>query len=130
MRLLLLPSVLAVFPFSALAAEAPDARGAEFFTKKIEPILREACYKCHSHSSDKIKGGLVLDSRDAVLTGGDTGAAVVPGDPAKSLLIEAVAYQNDDLQMPPKGKKLPDDQIALLTEWVKMGAPWPEEGRK
>ena len=128
MRLLLLPSVLAVFPFSALAAEAPDARGAEFFTKKIEPILREACYKCHSHSSDKIKGGLVLDSRDAVLTGGDTGAAVVPGDPAKSLLIEAVAYKNEDLQMPPKGKKLPDDQIALLTEWVKMGAPWPEEG--
>ncbi len=111
----------------AVASTAPDAKGAEFFTKKIEPILRDACYKCHSHSSDKIKGGLVLDSRDAAITGGDTGAAVVPGDPAKSLLIEAVAYKNDDMQMPPKGKKLPDEQIALLTEWVKMGAPWPEE---
>ena len=99
----------------------------EFFLKKIQPILTDQCYKCHSHSADKIKGGLVVDSRSGLISGGDTGPAVVPGNPGKSLLIEAVNYQNHDLQMPPKDKKLTDDQIAALTEWVKRGAPWPEE---
>ena len=80
---------------------------------------------------DKIKGGLVLDSREAALTGGDTGPAVVPAIPAKSLLIEAIRYANEDLQMPPKKAtgKLSDEQIALLTEWVKMGAPYAEGNR-
>ncbi len=114
-----------------LAAFANDDAGLNLFVEKVEPILKEHCYKCHSHSSDKIKGGLVLDSRDAFLTGGDTGPSIVPGDPEKSLLIEAIRYTNDDLQMPPKGKKLADNQIAALTEWVKKGAPWPErEGQK
>jgi mono/diheme cytochrome c family protein len=104
-----------------------NPEGVEFFQKKIQPILTDHCYKCHSHSGDKIKGGLVVDSLSGLTSGGDTGPAVVPGNPAKSLLIEAVSYKNDDLQMPPKGKKLSDEQIAALTEWVKMGAPWPEE---
>ena len=99
----------------------------KYFQQQVEPILRDHCYKCHSHSSDKIKGGLVLDSRDAALTGGDTGPAIVPGNLEKSLLIEAIRYQNEDLQMPPKGKKLTDEQIVTLTEWVKAGAPWAEE---
>ena len=111
----------------AVARAADDPHGAEFFTAKIEPILREQCYKCHSHGAEKIKGGLVLDSRDAALTGGDTGAAIVPGDLAKSLLITAISYEDEDLQMPPKGKKLSDEQIAAMKEWVKAGAQWPEQ---
>ena len=114
------------------AADAPP-EGARFFEEKIRPLLTERCFKCHSHAAEKIKGGLVLDSREAAVTGGDTGAAVVPGDPAKSLLIEAVSYTNADLQMPPKkgdGKKLSDAEIALLTEWVKMGAPYPPDNRQ
>ena len=110
------------------------ADGAQFFEEKIRPILADHCFKCHSHSAEKIKGGLVLDSRDGALTGGETGAALVPGDPAKSLLLEAVNQTNKDLIMPPKkggAKKLSDAQIALLTEGVKMGAPYPPEaGRK
>ncbi len=112
---------------SALAVDIVDAKSSEFFEQKIRPILTDRCFKCHSHGADKIKGGLVLDSRDAALTGGDTGPAIAPGDPAKSLLIEAISYTNEDLQMPPKkgdGKKLSDEEIAILTDWVKMGAPY------
>ena len=111
---------------AAMTLRADDSRDAEFFEKKIQPIFQEHCYKCHSHG-DKIKGGLVVDSHEGVLAGGDSGPAVAPGDPEKSLLIEAVRYENEDLQMPPKGKKLSDEQIALLTEWVKRGAPWAKE---
>jgi hypothetical protein len=125
------PLSIAFFSLLGVGATAsqksPDH---EFFLKEIQPILADHCYKCHSHSSDRIKGGLVVDSRDGLITGGDGGAAVVPGDPDKSLLIEAIRYDNDDLQMPPKGKKLTDQQIAVLTEWVKRGAPWPEEPGK
>ena len=116
-------SSIAAVALPAFGVVSPE--GAEFFEKKVEPILKENCFKCHSHSAEKIKGGLVLDSVDGALTGGDTGPAIVPGDLAKSLLITAVVYKDDDLQMPPKGKKLSDEQIAALTEWVKMGAPWP-----
>jgi mono/diheme cytochrome c family protein len=129
----LLPAMLAALwlPLIRGLAEVPP-EGADFFAKNIQPLFKEHCYKCHSHAADKIKGGLVLDSLDGALTGGDTGPALVPGDPAKSLLITAVGYRDEDLQMPPKGKKLNDDQIALLTEWVKMGAPWskPANGQK
>ncbi len=113
---------------SALDATAPSKDDADFFTEKIRPILADNCFKCHSHAAEKIKGGLVVDSREAMLTGGDTAPAVVPGDPEKSLLIEAIRYTNTDLQMPPKNKKLSDEQIALLTEWIKRGAPWKDSG--
>ena len=123
LRLLL----ICIVPLAALPAFGDiTPEGADFFEKKVAPIFKEQCYKCHSHSADKIKGGLVLDSADGAFNGGDTGPAVVPGDLAKSLLITAVRYQDDDLQMPPKGKKLSDEQIATLTDWVKMGAPWPK----
>ncbi|HZV34240.1 MAG TPA: PSD1 and planctomycete cytochrome C domain-containing protein [Verrucomicrobiae bacterium] len=85
----------------------------------------ENCYKCHSHEAPKLKGGLSVEFRDTLLKGGDTGPAVVPGDPEKSLLIKAIRYGDPDLQMPPKNKKLSDDQIQTLTTWVKMGAPYP-----
>jgi len=94
----------------------------DFFESKIRPILVNDCYKCHSKQAVKIKGGLLLDTSAGLLKGGDTGAAVVPGDPNKSLLIEAVNYTNQDLQMPPN-KKLSDGEIADLVSWVKMGAP-------
>src|SRR2546423_205371 len=70
----------------------PDSAGVEFFEKKIRPILVERCYECHS-TGKKRKGGLLLDSRAGMLKGGDTGPAIVPGDPAKSLLIQAIGYQ-------------------------------------
>jgi hypothetical protein len=107
------------------AGAEPSAERAEFFERKVRPVLVENCYKCHSAGA-KVKGGLRLDSRAAALQGGDNGPAVVPGSPDKSRLIEAVSYKNADLTMPPKGK-LPDAVLADLAAWVKMGAPWPND---
>ena len=67
----------------------------------------------------------MLDTREGLLKGGETGLAIVPGDPEKSLLIKAIRYIDPDVQMPPKGKKLSDAQVADLVAWVKMGAPDP-----
>ena len=97
----------------------------EFFENKIRPILSDNCYKCHSHEAVKLKGGLSVEYREPLLKGGENGPAIVPGDPNKSLLIKAVRYTDPDLQMPPKGQKLSDQQIADLEAWVKMGAPDP-----
>src|SRR5438093_9115259 len=118
-----LPAVVS----SRAAAPEPDHAGVEFFEKKIRPIFVEHCYKCHSKDAEKVKGGLLLDTRDGLLKGGDTGAAMVPGDPEKSLLIKAVRYTDEDLAMPPRknGGRLSDEQIADLEAWVKMGAPDP-----
>jgi len=102
----------------------------EFFTRSVKPILQENCFKCHSHDADKIKGGFVLDSLDGLLTGGDTGPAIVPGAPEKSLLIKAIRYTDENLQMPPKGKRLQPEQVAVIEKWVKEGAVWPGEAGK
>src|SRR5262245_6042282 len=110
----------ALFASPIIAAEDFD-----FFEKKIRPVLVENCYECHSAQSKKVKGGLRLDSREGLLHGGDSGPAIVPGEPEKSVLIKAVRYTDKDLQMPPKDNKLPDSQIAGLVEWVKLGAPDP-----
>src|SRR5439155_10172281 len=91
-----------------------------FYETKVKPILSENCFKCHSHQAEKIKGSLVIDSREGALKGGDSGPAILPGDPEKSLLIRAVRHVDEDLQMPPK-KKLAEAQIALLTEWIMIG---------
>ena len=109
---------------AASAAESTKAQ-LDFFESKIRPVLADNCYKCHSTKAEKVKGGLLLDSRDAVLKGGESGPAIVPGNPDQSLLIKAVRYTDPDLQMPPKGNKLSDQQVADLTTWVKMGAPDP-----
>lgn len=115
---------------SVFAAEqSHDAAGLEFFETKVRPILVDHCYKCHSPEAEKIKGGLLLDTREHLLKGGDTGPAILPGDPEKSLLIKAVRYSDENLQMPPKGKKLSEEQIADLETWVKMGAPDPRMGK-
>jgi len=116
-----------VFGVSAYAAE-PTAAQIEFFEKKIRPIFAEHCYSCHSDKAEKVKGGLRLDTREALLKGGSSGAVIVPGDPDASPLIKAVRYQDEELRMPATkggGKKLSDDQIAALEAWVKLGAPDP-----
>jgi hypothetical protein len=109
----------------AHAAEPAETAGIEFFEKKVRPLLVANCYPCHS-ADQKVRGGLQLDSRDALLKGGDNGAVVVPGDPEKSRLVQAIRYA-DMLRMPPRSK-LPDEAIADLTAWVKMGAPFPQGG--
>ena len=96
-----------------------------FFEKKIRPLLAERCYECHSKNSGTIEAGLRLDSRNAMLSGGETGPAIVPGEPDQSLLIESIHY-GGTYEMPPDSK-LPAEEIKLLNEWVKMGAPWPTE---
>jgi hypothetical protein len=111
-------------------AQTPSPAGVQFFENKIRPILSDNCYKCHSSQAAKLKGGLSLEYHESMLRGGDSGPAVVPGDPDKSLLIKAVRYTDADLQMPPKGNKLADAQVADLTAWVKMGAPDPRVAGK
>jgi mono/diheme cytochrome c family protein/cytochrome c553 len=98
-----------------------DPAEEEFFEAKIRPVLVAHCQECHGH--EKHKGGLRLDGRGAMLKGGETGAAVVPGKPDESPLIEAIRYEGE-VQMPPKGK-LKNEEIAALTDWVKRGARWP-----
>ncbi len=109
----------------AALASVPAADQIEFFEKRIRPVLVEHCYSCHSDKSEKIRGGLRLDNREATLKGGTSGPAIVPGDAAASLLIKAVRYEDEDLQMPPKDEKLSAEQIADLEAWVNMGAPDP-----
>src|SRR5688572_10591928 len=88
----------------------PDAESLAFFEKKVRPVLAASCYKCHSATSEKVKGGLKVDSREALLLGGEGGPAVVPGKPDESPLIHAVRYDHDDLQMPPK-ERLPEAAV-------------------
>jgi cytochrome c553 len=107
--------------------------GADFFAQQVQPIFQENCFKCHSHTAEKIKGGLVLDSLEGMLAGGDTGPALIPGNPEKSLLVKAIHYTDEDLQMPPAkggGKKLSDQQIATIEQWIKEGAVWPGQTGK
>jgi hypothetical protein len=110
------------------AAPAVSPHGLEFFEKKIRPVLVAQCYKCHSSKSQKVKGGLLLDSREATLKGGDSGPALVPGQPKKSRLLTALSYTDHELQMPPKAQ-LPAAQIKDFETWIKMGAPDPRVGK-
>lgn len=120
-----LVAVLTLLPTVACLAQS-DSAGVEFFESKIRPALVEHCYECHSQESKKVKGGLLLDSREASLLGGDTGAAVVPEDLDMSLLITAISYDDDSLEMPPK-YKLDAAVIADFRKWIEMGAPDPRE---
>ncbi|HEV3023444.1 MAG TPA: DUF1549 domain-containing protein, partial [Pirellulales bacterium] len=118
-KILLLMAALA-----PLAAMAEDPAGLEFFEKKVRPVLVRNCYECHSTASVKLKGGLMLDSRDGSRRGGDSGPAVVPGNVEESLLIAAVRHES--FEMPPAGK-LPDEAIADLVAWIDLGAPDPRD---
>jgi Protein of unknown function (DUF1549)/Planctomycete cytochrome C len=111
---------------SAQAAELP-ADQVEFFEKKIRPVFVEHCYKCHSEKGEKgIKGGLSLESRQGIRKGGDTGPALDLGNPDKSLILQAIRYSDEDLQMPPKHRLSPEI-IANFEQWVRLGAPDPRE---
>jgi Protein of unknown function (DUF1553)/Protein of unknown function (DUF1549)/Planctomycete cytochrome C len=95
-----------------------------FFEKRVRPLLVNKCYECHSADSTEVHGELLVDSRATLRRGGLNGPAVLPGDIEHSLLVEAVRYENDELQMPPD-EKLSDEEIADLERWVNMGAPDP-----
>jgi cytochrome c553 len=97
----------------------------EFFEKKIRPVLVAECYECHN--AEKTKGGLRLDYRDGWRKGGDSGDAIVPGNPAKSLLIDSIKHSDPDLKMPDKAPKLEDSVIADFEKWIAMGAPDPRD---
>src|SRR5262245_42411217 len=88
----------------ALPARAQPPASAEFFEKKVRPLLVAHCLECHGADAKKVKGGLRLTARTELLKGGDTGPAISPGEPNKSLLIQAVRHKSDDLKMPPTGR--------------------------
>src|SRR3954468_6506061 len=108
--------LLGVIAICAHAAPADDRAGIEFFETNIRPLLIENCYQCHGEK--KQKGELRLDSKAALMRGGELGVVIVPGKPEESLLIKAVRYLDADLSMPPK-KKLSERQINDLVKWVK-----------
>ena len=110
----------------AAAHAAPTHEQVEFFEKQVRPVLAESCYKCHG--AEKQKGELRVDSRAALLKGGDGGPVVFPGDPAKGTFIKSIRHEIEN-KMPGKAPKLSDEKIAALTEWVKMGMPWPENDK-
>ncbi|MFT5188648.1 MAG: hypothetical protein ACI957_001669 [Verrucomicrobiales bacterium] len=98
----------------------------DFFETRIRPVLAQDCYECH-RSEGKRQGGLALDHRKALLEGGDTGPALVPGDAAGSLLIQVIRHEHEDLKMPKAGAKFEDSTIADFEKWVAMGAPDPRD---
>ncbi len=111
-----------------LSATAVQAQGrAEdpetFFELKIRPVLAGTCFNCHGEK--KVSNGLRVDSREALLKGGEHGPAIVPGDPKRSLLIQAIRYAHADIKMPPD-KRLPDEVVADFSAWVQRGAVWPK----
>jgi hypothetical protein len=115
-------------PVALAVAGAPPGRATRpeterLFEAKIRPVLASGCLKCHG--GQKVRGGLRLDARAALLKGGEHGPAVVPGDPDSSLLIQALRHTHEDIRMPP-GKKLPAPVLEDFARWVRAGAPWPE----
>ena len=113
-------------PPASAQEKKPTPAAVQFFELKVRPILADNCFQCHGEK--KQKRGLRLDSLAAMLEGGDTGPAIVPGHPEKSLLVKAINHDGE-VKMPSKTKKLPPDQIAALTQWIKMGAPWPASNK-
>jgi mono/diheme cytochrome c family protein len=99
-----------------------DTATEQLFADKVKPLLDSRCVSCHG--PDKVKGGLRMDSRAGLLKGGDSGPALVPGNPSDSLLLQAVMHSKKDLEMPPK-EKLTTNDIAVLRRWIQDGAPWP-----
>jgi hypothetical protein len=120
-------SLFLTFAAANVAFADDNRRESEaFFENKVRPILVKRCFDCHSNT--KQKGGLRVDHIGYLKSGGDTGPALIPGKPEESPFIEAIHYADEDFQMPPKnnGGKIPDSEIKILEDWVRMGAPWPE----
>lgn len=116
-------SLLLVMSVSLLTPLQAD-EGIDFFEKRIRPVLVDHCYRCHAAEFNDAKGGLTLDTREGIRLGGESGAAIIPGKPEESLLLEAVRYES--FQMPPK-ERLSPQQIADLEKWISMGAPDPRD---
>ena len=128
LQLLLVLGVLLRVDASAFGQENGDL--VKFFESRIRPILIEHCYKCHSVKAareGRLEGDLQLDTREGTRRGGDTGPAVVPGKPEKSLLISALRH--DGLEMPPE-KKLPARVVDDFVRWVRLGAIDPRDGKR
>lgn len=105
------------------SAGAQELKPAEFFEKKIEPVLKAKCYSCHSKDAKKIKGKLRLDSAEDLAKGGETGPVVEKGKPEKSPLYVGITWKSEDIQMPPKEEdKLTDEQLKDFAAWIKAGA--------
>lgn len=113
-----------VTQLAPVESPVPNSQQADFFEKKIRPLLSEKCFSCHGPDAKSVKGGLRMESRASLLQGGDTGPAITPGNPTESLLIQSVRYEGP-YEMPPKGR-LREKEIALLETWVRDGAFWPE----
>jgi hypothetical protein len=127
----IIPAALFSLTFGVRGSEpALSPEQTAFFEQRIRPVLVEHCEQCHSSAAqqnNKLKGGLFLDTKAGVLKGGDTGPALVPGNPGESLLVKAVRWEDSDTAMPPK-KRLPDNVVEDLVKWVSMGAPDPRTG--
>lgn len=115
----LLATLLAVPPVAVLG---DDSEGERLYREKVAPLLRAECYSCHSAGSDKLKAGLRVDTRAALLAGGDTGPAIEPGKSSESLLVQALRHQ-DGLEMPPKKARLPEAVVRDVARWIDLGAP-------
>ena len=109
------------------AAKPLDPEAVKFFEQRVRPVLAENCYECHSSRAKNVGGQLLLDTRDRRIAGGESGQAIVPGDPEASLLVKAIRRMDERPHMPPK-QKLPDGVIADLTKWIALGAPDPRDG--
>ncbi|MEX2577481.1 MAG: PSD1 and planctomycete cytochrome C domain-containing protein [Verrucomicrobiales bacterium] len=114
---------------TAAHVAAADVEHEEFFERRIRPVLAENCYECHSARADKPKAGLRLDTRQGWEKGGESGPAIRPGNPDRSLLVRAVRHSDSVLRMPPPehAGKLSSEEIADLAQWVRMGAPDPRD---
>ena len=126
MRFFLQTFFAAICAMVATPAWAGADEATAFFESRIRPVLVEHCYKCHSAGAKSPKGGLRLDSREALLRGGDNGPAIVPGKPDDSLLIKALSHEGDVAEMPPD-EKLPDRVLADFRRWIASGAPDPRK---
>jgi hypothetical protein len=121
----LLPLLLGCQVVVAGVGGADDAGSAEFFEKKIRPVLVEECFECHSRDT-RARGGLVLDDAGSLLDGGERGAAILPGDGEGSLLWQVVAHRHEELEMPRNKPRLPDAVVEDLRRWIEAGAHWPD----
>jgi hypothetical protein len=117
-------SILFLLLFLAPPVFGSENDSARLFIDKVKPLLDSRCISCHG--PDKVKGGLRLDSREALIKGGDSGPALNPGKPAESLLLQAVMHTKKDLEMPPK-EKLTRVDVSVLEQWILNGAPWPSQ---
>jgi mono/diheme cytochrome c family protein len=107
------------------AAADTEAAKPEFYTNKVQPIFRSNCFRCHAGMNRR--GGLSMSTRKGMMKGGKDGLVIVPGDPAKSMLVQGIRHEGKPKPMPDKSKKLSDAEIATVERWIQAGAVMPED---